>query len=261
MAAQLTASDLRTLEQSRRQLVQLNQSIKSLQQSILTTPTLPSLDSINIQANILTNNLQNILTHFNKEGNREVFEKVVAYPSTNFPGREEGKEEALRSLLRKKVEPDVETWIGEGRKAGEEIEDANKVEDHEDITKTWNDISEWFDERIIKYVNEEANAEYTNEEEEQGIENVNTGLKKSYGNSRADDDSDEEDEDIYMDASAKEEELPAVKEKSLGDILRVLTTGQTMAKKIPIQRTETLKTRWFEQDRDGLEPSTLRSFP
>lgn len=223
MAAQLTAFDLRTLEQSRRQLVQLNHSIRSLEQSLLTTPTLPSLDSLNIQANILTANLQSIMTHLNKEENREVFEKVVAYPSTNFPGRDEMKEEVLRSLLRKKLEPDVEAWIGEGKKAGEEIEEAGKGEEgQEDITKVWAEVSDWFSERVGKYVSEEANAEYTNEEEEMGIENVNTGLRKRYGVPNDDSDSEEEEVDEEMAAA-----MEVVEEKSLEDVVRLWTTGQT----------------------------------
>jgi len=73
------------------------------------------------------------------------------------------------------------------------MEDAGEEEqeEKEDITKVWEDVFDWFGERVAKYVAEESTAQYTAEEEAMGIENVNTGNKRDY-----EDESDSDEEEV-----------------------------------------------------------------
>jgi len=138
----------------------------------------------------------------------------------------------LQQLLRKKPDLDVEEWVSEGKREGESIEglgeggdtameDAGEEEqeEKEDITKVWEDVFDWFGERVAKYVAEESSALYTAEEEAMGVENVNTGNKRDYEDES---DSDEEEGEGKKVSAG----VDAPKPLSLDERMEFWTTGR-----------------------------------
>lgn len=119
----------------------------------------------------------------------ELLNRTAAYPSTNYPGREQ--EAVLTHLLRKKLEPQVETWASEGRESG--TTEASAIGRDEDL---WKWAVESIQERVAAYVMEESNDDFTVEEREQGIGSVNTGLKRRPMDDESSEDEDDEDEDM-----------------------------------------------------------------
>lgn len=124
----------------------------------------------------------------------------------------------MTQLLRKKLEPQVETWVEEGRTAQQNEESGGK-EEEEFLTSA----KDWFTVRMVEWGNEEQPQEYTADEIANGVENVNTGLKP-------DDVSDDEDEEMAdAGVAAVAGVAPGGKARSLEDILRFATTGNVMA--------------------------------
>ena len=137
-------------------------------------------------------------------------------------------------LLRKKPEPQVETWVDEGRSAAVK----GKEDDTEEL---WNWAADWIGQRAAKYVLEEGGENYTIEEREAGIENVRTGLMRDLEGEESeeeeDEDEDEEMEDVSVNASSaaatntillepvKEEVKPAGTRRNLDEILKATITG------------------------------------
>ncbi len=95
----------------------------------------------------------------------------------------------LTQLLRKKLEPDVEELVEQGRETAR----LATPEGIEELQGIWDELRSWTHGRIATYVREEAGDAYTKEERESGVENVRTGLKRDVEDD--DDDEDEEDED------------------------------------------------------------------
>jgi mediator of RNA polymerase II transcription subunit 8 len=141
--------------------------------------------------------------------------------------------------LRKKLEPQVENWVEEGRAAETGINGAAKAgEDEEEL---WSWAQDWIGMRVAKYAVEEAGDNYTVEEREKGIENVNTGLRRTLDEdeSSEDEDEDEEMEDVGMEVtSARRSSMgqvefgmtevkkePDGKSRSRDEILRFATSG------------------------------------
>lgn len=155
--------------------------------------------------------------------------RTVAYPSPNYPGRTQ--EGLLGQLLRKKLEPHVETWVDEGRA----IHDGDEGED---VAELWAWSQEWIGTRVATYILDEAGDNYTIEERKGGVENVNTGLRRKLD----EDESEEEDEDSMEDVGVEVttvgstatgqveyglEELrpsPDAKMRGVDDILRFATS-------------------------------------
>lgn len=171
--------------------------------------------------------------------NADLLNKTVVYPSTNYPGRTQ--EAVLTQLLRKKLEPGVETWVEEARTTQTSVAETstNEKEDNEllDFAR------DWIGPRMVKYVTEDS-GDYTFEERARGIENVNTGLRRKLQEDESDDsdgsDEDEEMEDVGVAAttvrrtSVGEVEFglaevkkvdPNAKMRNIDDILRFATTG------------------------------------
>jgi mediator of RNA polymerase II transcription subunit 8 len=142
-------------------------------------------EDIQNSASILAININSIIEHISK--NSDMLNKTVVYPSTNYPGRTQ--EGLLGQLLRKKLEPEIETRVEEGRTIEKAVEESK-----EDVEDLWNWAQDWIGERIGRYAAEEAGEEYTEEEKAMGIENVNTGLRRT----SEDEESEEEDEDEEM---------------------------------------------------------------
>lgn len=146
-----------------------------------------SSNSLQASAQILQRNLQTVLDSLSE--NSDLFSRIAIHPSTNYPGR--AQENVLTQLLRKKLEPDVEELVEQGRETA-------RLATPEGITELqgiWDELRSWTHGRIATYVREEAGDAYTKDEREAGIENVRTGLKRDIEEDDDDDDEDEEDED------------------------------------------------------------------
>jgi len=177
------------------------------------------------------------------ETHSELFEKMVAYPSTNFPGRTQ--EGLLGQLLRKKLEPGVERWVEEGRAMAMPTSQAGngQAEPGDDLEEKWKEARDFIGERIARAAVTHRRDEYTAEEREMGIENVNTGLQRPMklrgdeGDSESDEDEseDEEMEDVQvvrdgagglkLEIGIEPKGVNGGKVKSLDEIVRFMTTG------------------------------------
>ena len=154
-----------------------------------------------------------------------MFQRLAIHPSTNFPGRTQ--EHILTQLLRKKLEPDVESWVEEARATARAVGvDASKLaggvhrrgehdyddegtygmdEDDDDATQDpfseqWTDMLENFQQTLQQYVTVQVKKKYTAEERAAGVENVRTGLRQTL------EESDEEDEDEDEEEEYEEED-------------------------------------------------------
>jgi mediator of RNA polymerase II transcription subunit 8, fungi type len=186
--------------------------------------------SLQTSAAILASNVVALTAHLNNHA--ELLSKTVVYPSTNYPGRTQ--EGLLGQLLRKKLDPHVETWVEEGRDIQAEL----KTGDSEEALLSW--AKDWIGERAATYVQDEAGDNFTAAEREMGVENVRTGLRRRLEES----DSEDEDEDDEMEdagvqvTSARRSSMgqvefgmsevkkePAGKALAVEDILRFATSG------------------------------------
>jgi mediator of RNA polymerase II transcription subunit 8 len=122
-----------------------------------------------------------------------LFSRTVIYPSTNYPGRTQ--EGVLESILRKKLEPPVASWVDEGRETAFNIDTSPAKE--KEVEEFWEWTQQWIGTRVAKYVMDEQGDNYTGEERDTGVENVNTGLKRKLDEDE-DDESDDEEEDEEM---------------------------------------------------------------
>lgn len=163
------------------------------------------------------------------DDNAGLFHRLVIHPSTNFPGRTH--EHILTSLLRKKLEPDVESLVEEARETaraagldasmlgggggtrsgyGEDniygLDDGGAGDDEGDVpsdplNEHWADIRDACHEAIKDYAMNQSREAYTIEEQAMGTKNVRTGLKRSLeedSDEEEDDDEEDEDEDEDM---------------------------------------------------------------
>lgn len=189
-------------------------------------------DSIQVSTAILAQNLKSITDHLATHS--ELFDKTVVYPSTNFPGRTQ--EDLLGQLLRKKLEPSVESWVDEGRRLYVET----SLHDEDESEDLWKFAKDFILPRIVAAHKTNQNENYTAEEVKMGIENVDTGLKvppklrnkDEYADSDdeedEDEDEDEEMEDEKADADGSKEEPPLTgSPRSLEEIIRFMTAGLT----------------------------------
>lgn len=234
-ATTLRQEDLKVLDQTRQRLFQLANNIASLKTDVQQGNPLPPWESIQTAASILSHNINGLVDHFSKSS--ETLNRTVVYPSTNYPGRTQ--EAVLGQLLRKKYEPQVETWVDQGR--SEAVED--KEDDAEDL---WNWAADWIGQRAATYVLEEGGDNYTSEEREAGIENVRTGLRRKLDEDESDEEDEDEDDEMEdavpdsmkaerTNSSQAEAEIEAVKKSSgtkrtLDDILKASVTGTIISR-------------------------------
>ncbi|KAH7395966.1 mediator complex, subunit Med8 [Cadophora sp. MPI-SDFR-AT-0126] len=195
------------------------------------------LNSLQTSASILASNIESLASLLST--NSDLLSKTVVYPSTNYPGRTQ--EAVLTQLLRKKLEPGVETWVEEARTTQANAAEAGINEKDENALLEW--VMDWMGPRIHKYVEEEDQGDYTLEERELGRENVNTGLRRKLAEDETDEEEDEEDEEMedvgvtvtsVRRSSVGEVEFglaevkkidPNAKMRNIEDILRFATTG------------------------------------
>ncbi|KAI8624773.1 choline sulfatase [Xylariaceae sp. FL1651] len=195
----LSQEELKAVEQTRQRLSQLSSSINSLKNDVFTSNPLPNLDSLQASTDILKLNIGAILDILAQ--NSELFTRVAVHPSTNFPGRTQ--EGILLQLLRKKAEPDVEAYMDEGRKMLASLPTSHDPaasfhntavshdkEKEKEFEEVWAAAREACQMRVADYAMDEEGDPFTAEERELGIENVRTGLRRTF-----DDESEEEDEE------------------------------------------------------------------
>ncbi|RFU25580.1 hypothetical protein B7463_g10746, partial [Scytalidium lignicola] len=205
MQTALRQEDIKALEQTRQRLFQLTNSIDSLRTKVLRTAPLPEWSSLQTSASILAGNVKTLIDHLSAHS--DLFYHTVVYPQTNYPGRTQ--EGLLGQLLRKKLEPQVESWVDEGRAISVERENSAT----EDLDELWKWAGDWIGTRVAKYAMEENDDMYTMEEREMGTENVNTGLKRKF-----DEDESDEDEDEDMDGGEGTLGVTAARRTSMGQM-------------------------------------------
>ncbi|KAI1655304.1 mediator of RNA polymerase II transcription complex subunit 8-domain-containing protein [Daldinia decipiens] len=196
----LTQDEFRAIEQTRQRLSQISSSIASLKSDVFINNPLPSLESLQTHTEVLQSMIQSLLSVTSPAA--EIFSRIAVHPSTNFPGRTQ--EMILQRLLRKKPEPDIATSMDEGRNmvaafapqpssqgligAGTGIEKGPE----EELGNIWDSVRNFCEERMRDYVINEGDDMFTEEERERGVENVRTGLKRSFEDEEEDDDEDDE---------------------------------------------------------------------
>ncbi|KAI0014668.1 mediator of RNA polymerase II transcription complex subunit 8-domain-containing protein [Xylariomycetidae sp. FL0641] len=198
----LSQEELKGVEQARQRLFQLTNSIVSLKNDVFTTNPLPDLESLQASADILQLNLRAVLDVISQH--QDLFSRVAVHPSTNFPGRTQPH--ILYQLLRKRPEPGFEAAIAEGRKtlaelprpdgnapSAENEEEQNHEKEHE-LENMWASARELCMNRIVQYAMNEEGDPFTEEEHEQGIENVRTGLRRVLWDEDEDEDEEGQDE-------------------------------------------------------------------
>ncbi|OJJ44594.1 hypothetical protein ASPZODRAFT_697014 [Penicilliopsis zonata CBS 506.65] len=181
--ATLTQDQIKTLEQTRQRLTQLTRSLGSLVASLNQSDPLPSWTSLQSQASIISNNLLSASEQLS--ANQDLLSSIVAYPGPEYPASTQARS-TLEQLLRTKLDPRVDDWVGRGRTQASGVGDSEAA----DMAELW----AW----APIEANQEARrrnwgGNFTLEEREMGIENVVTGLKRELEDD--DDEEDEEDED------------------------------------------------------------------
>jgi len=156
----------------------------------------------------------------NAEKYSDLLNDTVVFPLPNYPGRVQG--EFLGQIVRKKLEPEAESWVEQGR-----VIDATLGANKEELERFWEWAGDWLDKRVNKFLMEEYYDQYTPEEKELGEDNVRTGLRPIAEDASDDEEEDksEDDEDDGKkeavikkeDSSKKQAQVPG---RSLNDILR-----------------------------------------
>ncbi|KAI1174040.1 choline sulfatase [Nemania sp. FL0916] len=242
----LTQEELKAVEQTRQRLAHLSASLDSLKRDVFVSNPLPNVDSLEASADILNHNVRAVLDILAQ--NNDLFSRVAIHPSTNFPGRTQ--EGILLQLLRKKPEPDVEAAMDEGSKtlASMPLPGHGNSHTHQDkeketaLSEIWRAARGACMDRIGEYVMHEEGDSFTAEEHEIGIENVRTGLKRSFDDEYEDDDEDDDEMDVDGTGNATDPDLmvidrpppppaPAVSTQEVEGaapeaILRLVTRGQ-----------------------------------
>ncbi|KAL2885871.1 Mediator of RNA polymerase II transcription subunit 8 [Ceratocystis lukuohia] len=229
----VSPDELRALDQARQRFMQLSNSIGSLKMDVHNANPLPSLASLHATEDIIFKDLTSL--HDLIDQNSDLFQRLSVHPSTNFPGRTH--ENVLMQLIRKKLEPDVEELVEQGRvrgatvSAGPDGENPNgassngatnntggsappfnpsnnmiaaartesiNAEQLSELLNMWSEIRSWLTKRVVMYATQEAQELFTAAEKEAGEESARTGLQHSL-----DWDSEDEDADEETDQSAK----------------------------------------------------------
>ena len=139
---------------------------------------------------------------------------MVTYPLPSFPGRTQ--ENLVGLLLRKKLEPNVEDWVAEGRDIANEAtkQGSGSSLEQDDVASLWN----WAGVAANKEARQHVwFGNYTAEEKEAGIANVDTGLRRKLKET-PDDSSEEDDEEVDDDEPAEDGmEIVGVRRKSMAE--------------------------------------------
>ncbi|OAQ99028.1 hypothetical protein LLEC1_02503 [Akanthomyces lecanii] len=196
----LDDDELKSVEQILSRLAQLSNSIGSLKMDVIKSNPLPHPDSLHASAQILHRNLATVLECLSE--NAELFTRIAVHPSTNFPGR--AHEGVLTQLLRKKLEPDVEELVEQGRETAQRATPEGLAA----LQAIWDELRAWTQTRIADYVRDEAGDAYTREERARGTATVRTGLRRDVEDDEDDEDDEDEDGDEEDGAGSSEASFP-----------------------------------------------------
>lgn len=204
--AGLTPDQLRIVDGARQRLDQLTKSIESVLLAVHLGRPMPDLTALQAHSKILTETTSSITSHV--ANNADLLSTLVAYPSTNYPGRTQ--EHLVGHLVRKKNEPGVDAWVDEGRAEGMEIVEKGEGEELED---DWRFAGGWTL-REAHRMTEVSRARG---------QALHMG-KKDWMEKVEEEDSEEEedDEDVEMDGTGQEEVHAG---KSIALLARFATTG------------------------------------
>ncbi|EHK96055.1 RNA polymerase II mediator complex component Med8, putative [Glarea lozoyensis ATCC 20868] len=252
--ASLTPEELKALDATRQKFFQLTSSIQSLKNDLARTHPLPQWSSLQVTTAMLSNYMDSITRHLAEHS--ELMNKVVVYPSTNYPGREQ--EGLLGMLLRKKLEPPVEALVEEAREI--EIKNPKAVSQENEEFADW--AAGWIHQRVATAAQSEMVENFTQDERIAGVENVRTGLRRKIDlkppkiaseeeeSSEEEGSEDEEMEDAGLDTAPTRpvefgmgtvRKNPNALVRTEDDILRFATNGATSA---PAAPPSTLNTVW-----------------
>ena len=160
----------------------------------------------------------------------------------------------LQMLLRKKLDPTAEDWTSDGRNVGSRIgseEDDAHIDDGEDIAiengdetaggekqaklnraelrELWSWAGPTENEMARKMLDEETLNDFTFEEQELGVENVVTGIRRKLWESDDEDDEDEEGKMEGIEKPPKTEEKATESPKPvmpMDTIFKYMSTGK-----------------------------------
>ncbi|KIX00202.1 uncharacterized protein Z518_10340 [Rhinocladiella mackenziei CBS 650.93] len=213
--ATLSPDEVRSLDQARQRLLALHTSLIALRSDIAAQSQLPSWPALQTHANLISNNLQTIVAQLSEH--RDTFQSTVAYPLPQFPAKE--RHFILETLLRTKLEPNVEDWVEEGENiSARQHKSAQQGLSDEDRNSLWR----WAPGAANKEARRQKwGADFTLEEKQHGIEDVITGLRRALveppdeeGDEEQEEEeeeyevTDDEDEDKMEVEQAKPESIP-----------------------------------------------------
>ena len=105
-----------------------------------------------------------------EEQAKPVLEHLAVFPLPGFPGREQ--EGLLGQLLRKKLEPNIEDWVAEGREFGRSGQALVTPSDQDGLCEFAGDF-------VRHQVQRRSwGSNFTLEEHDMGVQNVVTGLRR-----------------------------------------------------------------------------------
>jgi mediator of RNA polymerase II transcription subunit 8 len=209
--------------------------------------------SLQITTAMLSTYMESMTKHLAEHS--DIMNKIVVYPSTNYPGREQ--EGLLGMLLRKKLEPPVEALVEEAREV--EVRSPTAVSQENEEFGDW--AAGWIHQRVGRAVQLEMTDQFTQDEREMGVENVKTGLRRKLDvkppklpsdddeSSEEDESEDDEMEDVELDAASirpvefgmgRVTKNPNGLIRTEDDILRFATNGATVAPAAPPSTINTL---------------------
>lgn len=226
-------------------------------------------ESLQASSAILQQNIRSIQDLTTE--NADLFQRIVIHPSTNFPGRTQ--EHVLLQLLRKKLEPDVESWVEEARETARAAGvDPNKLaaglripgggrgggqggfggggdgyDSEEDVyglgpedevpsdpfNEQWADMLDAFQASLTEYVTVQVKKKYTVEEQAMGVENVRTGLRRDLEES--DEEEEDEEEEDEEDEEYEEVSEAAAAQQGAGAPLTRAGVAAAAGGKLPLQ--------------------------
>ncbi|KAI7530812.1 hypothetical protein KC331_g14469 [Hortaea werneckii] len=196
----------------------------------------PGWPSIQRDAELAVMNLARAQDAMNEFG--AFFRAAHAYPLPSYPGHE--KEMMLGMLMRKKLDPKTDDWVTQYSKSPETIQesgDAGKL-NTDDLRDLW-DFAGPAENGIARDMleNDAFGSLFTMAEQEDGIENVKTGLRRKLFEDDSDEEDDEDGEDKgdeKMDEDRRPDKLEPPPEPGvdsslppmrLETVLRFITTG------------------------------------
>ncbi|KAI7359395.1 hypothetical protein KC320_g446 [Hortaea werneckii] len=166
------------------------------------------------------------------------FRAAHAYPLPSYPGHE--KEMMLGMLMRKKLDPKTDDWVTQYSKSPETMQESGEVSkvNMDDLRDLW-DYAGPAENGIAREMleNDAFGSLFTMAEQEDGIENVKTGLRRKLFEDDSDEEEDEDGEekgDMKMDEDRQPEKLapppepgvdPSLPPMRLETVLRFITTG------------------------------------